>query len=438
MKGERPDQFTAKLPMDHDTMEPSNKKPSNKPALEIDRAGSRTLLSERAQMLVGSQTSGMRNRARKLRSEGVHVVNFAAGELDQDTSAGIKQAARQAIDAGRTQYTDTLGIRELRELLAQRVSEKTGLPYSMEEVGFTAGAKQALFHAAFVAFQPGDEVIVPSPCWGTFPEQVRLAGATPVFLPTEANDFQIDVEELARLITPGTRGIVLNTPHNPTGVVYKADVLSGIGQLVLRHNLTCIFDGCYDALVYPPASHHNIVQLIPELKERTILIGSLSKTYCMAGWRAGFFAAPQAFARAVANMQSHTASNASNIVQYAALAALQPSEDAFVAGVRSQLASQRAVAMQMMATIQGLRCVRPDGAFYLFPEVSSLLGKSIDGQRLETVDVLAEMLLQHAHIAVVPGSAFGTDRHLRFSYAIPPDEIVAGLKSLDCFVRSLN
>ncbi len=396
------------------------------------------MLSERARLLGGSQTSGMRNRARKLRAEGIAIVNFAAGELDQDTSANIKQAARQAIDAGRTQYTDTLGVAELRERLAQKVSDQTGASYTVEEVGFTAGAKQALFNAAMVAFQPGDEVIIPAPYWVTFPEQVRLAGATPIFLPTGDNDFQIDVAELSGLINARTRGIILNTPNNPTGVVYGPNILEKIAQLVLRHKLTCIFDACYDALVYAPATHQNIVKLAPEMKERTILVGSLSKTYCMAGWRAGYFAAPRAFVKAVGNLQSHTASNASNIVQYAALAALSPSEDAFVDNVRSQLASQRATAMEMLERIPGLPFVRPEGAFYLFPDVSSLLGKCIGGQRLDTVDVLAEMLLQHAHIAVVPGSAFGSDRHVRISYAIPQGEITTGLKSLDHFVRSLE
>ena len=396
------------------------------------------MLSQRAQMLGGSQTSGMRNRARKLRAEGINIVNFAAGELDQDTSPNIKAAARQAIDAGRTQYTDTLGIQELRKRLAEKVSEKTGAAYESEEVGFTAGAKQALFNAAMVTFQPGDEVIIPAPYWVTFPEQVRLAGATPVFLSTVETDFQIDIEALERLITPRTRGIILNTPNNPTGVVYGADVLEKIARLVLKHDLTCIFDECYDALVYAPAAHHNIVKLVPEMKERTILVGSLSKTYCMAGWRAGFFAAPKAVVKAIGNLQSHTASNASNLVQYAALAALAPSENAFVDGVRSQLSGRRAAAIQMLESIPGLPFVYPEGAFYLFPDISSLLGKSIDGQRLDSVEVLAEMLLQHAHIAVVPGSAFGSDRHVRISYAIPQTEITQGLESLARFVRSLN
>jgi aspartate aminotransferase len=396
------------------------------------------MLAERMKGFTGSQTSGMRNRARKLRAEGVHVVNFAAGELDQDTSSSIKAAARKAIDSGRTQYTDTLGIGELRERVAWKVTQKTGLAYAADEVGFTAGAKQALFNANFVLFEPGDEVIIPAPYWVTLPEQVRLAGATPIALPTGHNDFQIDVDELAQRITPKTRGIILNTPHNPTGVVYSAGVLEKIGRLALQHDLVCIFDECYDELVYAPATHHNIVKLVPEMKARTILVGSLSKSYCMAGWRAGFFAAPQAVVKAVANLQSHIASNPCNIVQYAALAAFEPDNDAFVAGNLKQLTAQRATALQMVEKIPGLPCVVPEGAFYLFPDVSSLFDKSFQGQRVENVDRLGELLLQHAHIAIVPGSAFGSDRHVRISYAIPSEEIVAGLTRLGQFVQSLS
>lgn len=396
------------------------------------------MLAERMKGFSGSQTSGMRNRARKLQAEGVHVVNFAAGELDQDTSSSIKEAVRQAVDSGRTQYTDTLGIRELRERLAQKVTQKTGLPYTVDEVGFTAGAKQALFNANFVLFQPGDEVIIPSPYWVTLPEQVRLAGATPISLPTAHNDFQIDIDELARSITPRTRGIILNTPHNPTGVVYSAAVLEAIARLALQHNLICIFDECYDELVYSPAVHHNIVKLVPEMKARTILVGSLSKSYCMAGWRAGFLAAPQPIIKAIANLQSHIASNPCNLVQYAAVTALKPDNDSFVAGNREQLRAQRATALQAVQKIPGLSCVVPEGAFYLFPDVSSLFNKSFNGQRVENVDRLAEFLLEHAHIAIVPGSAFGSDRHVRISYAIPAKEIVTGLSRLEHFIQLLS
>lgn len=396
------------------------------------------MLADRMKQLAGSQTSGMRNRARKLRAEGVRVVNFAAGELDQDTSASIKTAAHQAIDSSRTQYTETLGIGELRERLAQRFTQKTATAYQADEVGFTAGAKQALFSAAFVSFQPGDEVIIPAPYWVTFPEQIRLAGATPVFLPTEHNDFQIDPDELARLITPRTRGLLLNTPHNPTGAVYAANVLEMVAALVIEHQLTCIFDECYDELVYAPAAHCNIVKQVPEMKARTILVGSLSKTYCMAGWRAGFFAAPQPVVKAIANLQSHNASNPCNLVQYAGLDALGSGNDAFVDGIRQKLRAQRAVALEWIQRIPHVSCTVPQGAFYLFPDVSGLLNKSFKSQQVENVDRLAELLLEQAHIAVVPGSAFGSEHHVRISYAIPTEEIVAGFTELERFVSLLT
>jgi len=396
------------------------------------------MIAERMKLLAGSQTSGMRNRARKLSAEGVHVVNFAAGELDQDTSAGIKDAARKAIDTHQTQYSDTLGIKALREQLARKVSEKAGQPYTSEEVGFTAGAKQALFNAVFVSFQAGDEVLIPSPYWVTFPEQVRLAGATPVFLPTAHRDFQIDADELSRLLTPRTRGILLNTPHNPTGVVYPPAVLEKIARLSIEHRLTCIFDECYDQLVYAPAAHTNIVRLVPEMKARTILVGSLSKTYCIAGWRAGWVAGPAPTLKAIANLQSHTASNACNLVQHAALEALDARNDSFVSGIRAQLAVQRDLALSRMENLPLLPCVVPTGAFYLFPDVRGLLGRSFQGRRVDTVESLAELLLEHAHIAVVPGSAFGSDRHLRISYAIPEKEITEGFRRLGDFIGSLT
>jgi aspartate aminotransferase len=379
----------------------------------------------------------MRNRARQLRAQGVHVVNFAAGELDQDTSPLVKEAARRAVDAGRTQYTEALGLRELRERLGHKTTLKTGTPYTADEVGFTAGAKQALFSAAFVAFQPGDEVLIPAPYWVTFPEQIRLAGATPVFVPTAEHHFQLDAGEVRRRLTPRTRGIVLNTPHNPTGVVYGADVLEKVARLVLEHHLTCIFDECYDELVYAPAAHVNVVKLEPAMKERTILVGSFSKTYCLAGWRAGFLAGPAAVIQAVANLQSHVASNPCNLVQYAVLAALEPENDGFVTEIREQLRARRALALEALEKVPGLSCVVPAGAFYLFPDVGALFGTSLDGRRVDDVDVLAEMLLEHAHIAVVPGSAFGSDRHVRLSYAIPADDVVAGLGRLERFVRRL-
>lgn len=396
------------------------------------------MLAERMKHFGGSQTSGMRNKAKQLRERGINVANFAAGELDLPTSPAIKQAVRDAIDADRTQYTDTLGIRALREGIAERVSRTTGVPYSAEEVGVTAGAKQALYNAAMVLFDPGSEVIIPAPYWVTFPVQVALAGATPVFLPTESNGFQIDLAELAGRITSRTRGLILNTPHNPTGVVYDRPTLEGIAALALKHDFTVIFDECYEHLVYPPYQHHNIVKLVPEMKHRTVLINSFSKTYCMTGWRAGFFSAPKPVVKAVANLQGHVTSNPSNLAQYGALAALDKINEPFLSNVREVLSARRECALKLVHQIPHVRCGIPQGAFYLFPDVTQLLGKSYKGKPIPDVDTLAELLLEEAHVAVVAGSAFGADRHLRLSYAVATKQVEEGLLRMRQFAEALQ
>ena len=396
------------------------------------------MLAERMKNLAGSQTSGMRNKAKELRELGVNVINFAAGELDLPTSPAIKQAVHEAVDADRTQYTDTMGIRPLRERLAERVSRTTGVAYSVEEVGVTAGAKQALYNAAMVLFDPGCEVIIPAPYWVTFPVQVALAGATPVFLPTEHNNFQIDLAELAGRITPRTRGIILNTPHNPTGVVYGRTTLEGIAALAIKHDFMVIFDECYEQLVYAPYEHHNIVKLVPEMKSRTVLINSFSKTYCMTGWRAGFMSAPKQIIKAASSLQGHVTSNPSNLAQYGALAGLDAVNEPFLKNVQDVLRTRRDCATRLVQQIPCVRCGVPQGAFYLFPDVSQLLGRSYKGKPISNVDALAELLLEHAHVAVVAGSAFGSDRHVRISYAVSTKDVEAGLIQFRQFVEGLD
>ncbi len=396
------------------------------------------MLAERMASLSGSQTSGMRNKAKNLRERGINVINFAAGELDLPTSPSIKRAVREAVDADRTQYTDTLGIRTLRERLAERVSRAAGVAYSAEEVGMTAGAKQALYNAAMVLFDPGCEVIIPAPYWVTFPVQVALAGAKPVFLPTEHHHFQINLDELAEKITTRTKGIILNTPHNPTGVVYDRPTLEGIAALAMKHDFTVIFDECYDQLVYAPHEHHNIVKLVPEMKARTVLINSFSKTYCMTGWRAGYLSGPKHVIKAVGNLQGHVTSNPNNLAQYAALAALDPINDRFVDDVRQVLSTRRECAMKLVRQIPLVSCGIPQGAFYLFPDVSKLMGRSYKGKLVANVDALAELLLEEAHVAVVAGSAFGSDRHVRISYAVGTKDVEEGLVRIRQLVDGLT
>ncbi len=395
------------------------------------------MLSERTKQIKGSQTSGMRNRAKRLAEQGVAVVNFAAGELDLDTSDSIRRETKRAVDARRNQYTDTLGVAELRKGLAAKVSAKTGVTYTPDEVGVTAGAKQALYNAAMVLFQAGDEVIIPAPYWVTFPAQVVLAGATPVFLPTEQTGFQIDPIALAARVTPKTRGILLNTPHNPTGAVYDAATLRAVAALALEKDLVVVFDECYESLVYAPAEHHNIVRLVPEMKGRTVLVNSFSKTYCMTGWRVGYVAAPAPVIKAMSDLQGHTTSNPCNLAQYAALAALDPANDSFVDDVRRVLGERRDRAIAIARQIPNAASPTPGGAFYLFLDLGWYIGKGYRGQVMADVDALAEALLEHAHVAVVAGSGFGSARHVRISYAVSTEHVEDGMQRIKRFLEQV-
>ena len=399
------------------------------------------MLAERMKRLSGSQTSGMPNCARKLRAEGVRVVNFAAGELDQDTSPSIKQAARQAIDAGRTQYTDTLGITELRERLAQKVTQKTGIPYAVDEVGFIAGAKQALFNATFVVFQPDDEVIIPAPYWVTFPEQVRLAGATPVFLPTEHNDFQIDVDELATVhhapdpgdhsqhpAQPDRGGLCGQHPgeNSPPGSAARSDLhlrrmLRGAGVCRRRppqHR---------EARSRDEGPDHTGGFVLEDLLHRRLEGGDRR---CASACHQGHGQSPKPHGLQCLQHRAIRGPGRPRSLQRC-ICGRDPSAVVHPAAPRHCNSSARSPVFLAWF---------PTGAFYLFPDVSALLTKSLNGQRVENVGRLAELLLEHAHIAVVPGSAFGSDRHLRISYAIPAEEIVAGLTQPGrlCPVAGLN
>ena len=230
-----------------------------------------TMLADRMKLINSPKTSGMRSRANRLKEQGVHVVNFAAGELDLDTCTPIKNAAISAIKEGKNSYTETLGISQLRMRIAESVSSATGVEYQADEIGVTAGAKQALFNSVMALFQDGNEVIIPSPCWSTFPTQVVMAGAVPVFLETSNNNYNIDRESLPFLITSKTKGIILNSPNNPTGMVYSDKALDVVAELAIKNDLWVIFDECYASITYPPYKHHNIVSVREEMKCRTIM-----------------------------------------------------------------------------------------------------------------------------------------------------------------------
>ena len=280
------------------------------------------ILADRTTKIAPPGTSTMREVANDLKRSGVDFINFAAGELDCETSDLMKAAARLAIDEGRNKYTPTLGTKELRERVAEQVSERCSIHYGADEVGVTAGAKQELYNAAMVLFNPGDEIIIPQPFWVTFPAQVRMAGPIPVFVDTTKTGYQLDPEDLERAITLATKAVIINSPNNPTGVIYEHEALRRISHIALERQIWIIFDECYSELVREGATHRNVVQLIQETKGQTILVNSFSKSHAITGWRLGYACGPKRVISAMETFQGHTTSNPCTISQHAAAVVL--------------------------------------------------------------------------------------------------------------------
>ncbi|GGY14894.1 pyridoxal phosphate-dependent aminotransferase [Paludibacterium paludis] len=397
-----------------------------------------TTLAERTRLITPPGTSKMRVLANELKAAGIHVVNFAAGELDFDTSPVVKTAAKAAIDAGRNTYTPTLGLASLRKAVAKRISARLGVDYAPGEVGLTAGAKQALYNAAMVLLNPGDEVIVPQPYWVTFPTQVEICGAIPVFVDTRDNGYRLLASSVERSLTPRTRAIIINSPNNPTGTLYEERELKKIARLAIAHNLWIIFDECYAELIRDGHQHGNIVQLCPEVKERTILVNSFSKSLALTGWRLGYVAAPEAVIKAMENLQGHTTSNPNSISQYAVEAALADDDTAFIDEVNRRLQARLLLAHELVTHMEGIVAAPAEGAFYLFLNIQSKIGRRFGDVVVRDVDHLCELLLSQARVAVVSGSAFGDASGIRVSYAISDDDIREGLTRMTEFFNSIH
>ena len=396
------------------------------------------LLADRTKNIAASSTSRMRELANDLKKSGIDVINFAAGELDGDADDAIKSAAKAAIDSGCNKYTPTLGRKELREGIAKHVSLRCGTHYRSDEVAVTAGAKQALYNALMVLCNPGDEVIIPQPYWVTFPAQVRLTGATPVFVDTKRSAYRLQAEEIEKAATPATRAIILNSPNNPTGVVYSGDEIQRLARFVMGRNIWIIFDECYSELLRSGASHRNVVQVLEAAKAQTILINSFSKSHGITGWRIGYACGPSDVISAMENLQGHTTSNPCSISQFAAEAALKNDDGRFLKRVNAALAERLRIAMAIVDSIQDISCAPAEGAFYLFLNVENKFGKSYRGRVIENIQTICELILSEANVAVVSGDSFGDPSGLRISYAIETRQVEEGLQRIkrlfDCIV----
>lgn len=396
------------------------------------------MISERARRVKPSPTLTMDTKAKEMKASGIDVISFGVGEPDFDTPEFIKDAAIKALREGKTKYTAAAGIPELKEAIAEKLYRENGLSYSPSEIIVSCGAKHSLYNAFQAILSPGDEVIIPSPYWVSYPAQVLLNDGTPVIAETlEEDGFNLKPETLEKLITPKTKAIVLNYPSNPTGLTYSDDTLKAVGDLAVRHNLFIISDEVYEKLLYDGATHTSIASISEEVKARTLLINGLSKSHAMTGWRIGYTAGPEDVIKAMSKIQGQSTSNPNSIAQWAAVEALRGPQD-FLQPMLKEFDKRRRYLVEELNKIEGVTCMMPRGAFYAFPNISGLLGRKCSGGTIEDSSDLAMHLLEEARVALVPGSAFGKEGFLRISYATSMENIVEGLKRIRNAVDALE
>ncbi len=395
-------------------------------------------LSERTKLIKPSVTLAIAAKAQKLRSEGVDLVNFSAGEPDFDTPENIKEAAVQALRKGMTKYTDVRGIEPLRSAVVEKYRNEYGLHYSKDEVLVSCGGKHALYNIFQALFDEGDEVIIPAPYWVSYPDMVLLCGAVPRIVQTkEENGFRMTPDQLHAALTDRTRAFILNSPSNPTGAAYGPDHLAALSQVLERHDCLIISDDIYEKIVYDGFRFHTILSLNPKLRERTIIVNAVSKTYAMTGWRIGYAIGPAAAISAAAKIQSQSTSNATSIAQAAALEAISGPQKSVEEMVR-EFQRRRDAIVKGLREIPGLRCFNPQGAFYVFPNFHSFLGKTANGKRIQSPCDLADFLLEEARVAGVPGEDFGSEANIRFSYATSLEDVVKGCGRIGAAIKKLE
>jgi aspartate aminotransferase len=394
-------------------------------------------LSARARAMSPSPTMAIDAKSKQMRAEGIDVVNFSVGEPDFDTPEHIKQAGIQAITGGHTKYTPAAGTLELRKAICEKLSRENGLEYRPEQIVVSNGAKQSLYNAYMVLLDPGDEVIIQAPYWVSYPEMVKLAGGVPVVVHTdESTGFKMTPEMVKAKLTPRTRVLNLNSPSNPTGAVYTRKELEALAELAVAHDLIIVTDEIYEKLLYDGVEHVSIASFGPEVKARTITINGLSKAFAMTGWRMGYTASETIYAKAMADLQSQSTSGPSSISQMAALEALRGPQGA-VEAMRQEFDRRRLHMLERLNRIPGFSVkVAPQGAFYLFPNVKATFGKTIAGRVIQSADDLAEVILEHARVAVVPGTGFGAPDYIRFSYATSMERIGEGLNRIEALMQS--
>lgn len=388
------------------------------------------MLSERAKRVRPSPTLAIDSMVKAMKAEGKDVINFGVGEPDFDTPENIKEAAIKAIRDGFTKYTPASGISELKDAIIEKLRNENNLSYNSEEIIISCGAKHSLYNIAQVLLGKGDEVIIPVPYWVSYPDQIVLNDATPVFVRTEEKDaFILRPEILKESITPRTKVLILNSPSNPTGTIYRKKDLEAIAEICLGHNIIIISDEIYEKFVYDDNHHISIASLGPEIRKRTIVVNGLSKCYAMTGWRIGYTAGPKEIIEAMAAIQSQSTSNPTSIAQKAAVEALRGPQES-VRLMVEEFDRRRKYMVSELNSIDGVLCIKPTGAFYAFPRIDSFFGRTDGNTIIKNSSDLSMYLLKEALVATVPGNAFGDDRYIRLSYAISMENIKRGLERI--------
>ncbi len=396
-------------------------------------------IAKKVKEIAPSLTLEITAKAKKLKSEGVSVIGFGAGEPDFNTPDYIIDAAKKALDIGFTKYTPASGMAELKDAICIKFLKDNGLEYKPNQIVVSTGAKSSLYHAICAVVDDGDEVILPSPFWLTYPELIKLAGGVTVYVKAgKESGYKMTAAQLEANITDKTKCLILNTPNNPTGAVYTEKELSDIAKVCEKYDIYVISDEIYEKLVYGGEKHVSIAALSDYMKEHTVVVNGMSKSYSMTGWRIGYLAAPAEIAKGVSSMQSHTTSNACSIAQYASVAALNsPESDKFIAEMQQVFDERRKYMVKTLQETEGVVCIEPKGAFYVFADVSGCYGKSFRGEKITGSLSFADAALK-CGIALVPGIAFGDDNCIRLSYAISIEDIKEGLRRLKEFIGELK
>lgn len=397
------------------------------------------MIGEMVKMLTPSATLAMTAKVSAMRQKGIDMLAFNLGEPDFNTPANIVMAAKRAMDKGYTRYTAVAGIQALREAIAEKLKAENRLEYRPAEICVGTGAKQALFNALLAVLNPGDEVLIPAPCWVSYCDMVTIAGGVPVTFETfEEDGFQIRPEQIELAVTPRTRMIIINSPNNPTGAVYSKRVLEAAAAVCEERGILILSDEIYEKLIYSDEAYVSIASLSERIKSQTITVNGFSKAYAMTGWRIGYSAAPLEIAQGISAIQGHTTSNANTISQYAALEALTGPQESVVS-MREAFRSRRDFLLRRLSEIPGIRCAKADGAFYLMPNVASFFGKKTPaGELIKNSLDLCGYLLDEAHIAVVSGDDFRCRGCLRISYANSMEELGEGMDRFRAAIAALK